>query len=209
MSKTLKGLYAITDEVLTPLKTIEEDVKTALQNGVNIIQYRDKNSDEKVLRTTAIALQNLCNSYDALFVLNDHINLAIELGCDGLHVGKSDHHRFTEIRKNFRGVIGVSCYGDIKLAKGFEEKGANYVAFGSFFPSKTKPNSKVVTLDVLTQAKKELTIPICSIGGINASNIKSITRTGVDMISCIDAIFNGDIKENIENLYKNMEQKSN
>ncbi|MBD3796271.1 MAG: thiamine phosphate synthase [Campylobacterales bacterium] len=205
MSKVLKGLYAITDERLTPLKTIENDVKTALQNGVSIIQYRDKNSDVDVLRATAIALQNICNDYNALFVLNDHIDLAIELGCDGLHIGKSDHEQFESIRKKFGGFIGVSCYGDVALAKSFEEKGADYVAFGSFFSSKTKPSSNIVTLDVLIEAKEKLQIPVCAIGGINAHNIEKIAQTKVDMISCIDAVFNGNIKENVNALIGAME----
>lgn len=205
MPNTLKALYAITDEILTPQESIEKDVETALQSGVNIIQYRDKNSSKDVLRDTAIVLQSICNDYSALFVLNDHIDLAIELHCDGLHIGKSDHERFDEIRKKFDGIIGVSCYGDIPLAKSFEAKGADYVAFGSFFPSKTKPNSNVVPLEVLTDAKEELTIPICAIGGINANNIKMVAQTGVDMIACIDGVFNGDVKENIKNLQKGLE----
>lgn len=205
MSKVLKGLYGITDEVLTPIERIEKNVQEALQKGVGIIQYRDKHSDNDTLKQTALSLQKLCDRYGALFVLNDHIDLAIEIGCDALHIGQSDHENFEKIREKFKGVIGVSCYGDVALAKSFEDKGANYVAFGSFFPSKTKPNSKVVALEILDGAKKELSIPVCAIGGIEASNIDQVSKTGVDMFACIDALFNGNIEKNIEQLQKGLQ----
>jgi len=186
MSKKLKGLYAITDELLTPLASIEDNVAIALENGVGIIQYRDKTSSLDVLRKTATVLQDLCKRYDALFVLNDHIDLAIEIGCDGLHIGKSDHTRFEEIRKVFDGIIGVSCYGDVALAKSFQDKGADYVAFGSFFTSKTKPNSNRVPLDVLTQAKKELHIAWCVIDSKSIEKVlPSLSEIGVGKISFI------------------------
>lgn len=205
MSKMLKGLYAISDEVLTPMGTIEQNIEEALKSGVSIIQYRDKHSDYETLKQTAQVLQKLCDRYEALFVLNDHIELAIELGCDGLHIGKSDHEHLSSIRKEFGGVIGVSCYGDVAMAKEFERKGADYVAFGSFYTSKTKPNSNVISLEVLSEAKTKLSIPVCAIGGINIQNIAEVVQRGVAMISCIDAVFNGNIETNVKNLLKGME----
>ncbi|HHS92869.1 MAG TPA: thiamine phosphate synthase, partial [Campylobacterales bacterium] len=117
MSNTerLEGLYVITDDKLTPKDKLLEMVEASLKGGASIVQLRDKSSSDEEIKATSLALQKLCHYYDALFVLNDKIDIAIECKLDGLHIGKSDHHRFEEIRKNFDGIIGVSCYGDIPL----------------------------------------------------------------------------------------------
>ena len=199
-AKKLKGLYLITDDTLTPATTVLAQVEESLKGGARIIQLRNKNGSNKEKLTQAKSLQELCKKYDATFVLNDEIELAYELQCDGLHIGRSDHHRFKEIRENFDGILGVSCYGDIDLAKHFEDQGADYVAFGSFFPSPTKPNSDIVPLKTLEIAKEKLKIPICSIGGINSKNVDEILRYEPDMICLISDIW---INENILDHTKN------
>jgi thiamine-phosphate pyrophosphorylase len=188
----LNGLYVITDDILTPDETIFLQVEKSLKGGAKIVQLRDKINSDLVITQKAISLQALCKKYNALFVLNDKIDIAIKINCDGLHIGKSDHHRFEEIRENFQGIIGVSCYSDIKLAKQFEEKGASYVAFGSFFTSPTKPNSNIIELQILTQSKGQLNIPICAIGGINTNNVDAITYHKPDMISLISDIWSSN-----------------
>ncbi len=190
--KQLNGLYVITDDILTPSNTMKNQVEQALQGGAKLVQLRNKTDSIEIIRDQVKELQELCHSYDALFVLNDDIDLAIQLQCDGLHIGKSDHHRFEEIRQNFQGIIGVSCYGDIKLAKSFQDKGADYVAFGSFFRSPTKPTSNIVPLEVLKHAKKHLDIPICAIGGITSNNVDEILEYEPDMICLISDIWGSD-----------------
>ena len=191
MSKLEKfgGLYVITDDVLTPSEEIISQVERALKGGVSIVQLRDKNSSDDAIKQKVLELQTLCKKYDALFVLNDKIYIAIEMECDGLHIGKSDYDRFDEIRANFKGIIGVSCYGDLEKAKEFEKKGADYVAFGSFFHSPTKPNSNIVDKKILLESKKQLRIPVCAIGGINLDNIDEIITYKPDMISVISGIW--------------------
>ena len=191
MSK-LKGLYVITDDNLTPDESIYDQVEQSLKGGASIVQLRDKHSSDELVMQKAVKLQKLCHSYGAFFVLNDKIELAIELGCDGLHIGKSDHERFSEIRESFKGVIGVSCYGDVEMAKEFEKKGADYVAFGSFFTSPTKPNSNIVPLETLRKAKESLNIPVCAIGGINTTNIDSVMEQNPDMVSLISDIWSSE-----------------
>ncbi len=190
--RELKGLYVITDDKLTPSNTLFSQVEKSLKGGASIVQLRDKKNSDDIVKLTAVKLQKLCHKYNAAFVLNDKIELAIELGCDGLHIGKSDHHRFEEIRKKFKGKIGVSCYGDVELAKSFERKGADYAAFGSFFSSPTKPTSNIVPLEVLSKAKKELSIPVCAIGGINSENLLDIMKHDPDMVSIISDIWNSE-----------------
>lgn len=192
MPMKLEGLYVITDDVLTPEDTIYEQIEESLEGGANIVQLRDKKSDEKNIEIKALKIQKLCENYGALFILNDKVELGIKLQCHGLHIGKSDHHRFHEIRARFNGIIGVSCYGDIKLAKEFEKSGANYVAFGSFFTSPTKPDSNVVPLEILHEASNLLDIPICAIGGINTTNLDQVLQYKPHMISVISDIWNSD-----------------
>ena len=201
--RQLRGLYVISDDTLTPDETLLEQVKQALRGGATIVQLRDKTSSQNVVKTKSIALQKLCHEYDALFVLNDKIDLAIELQCDGLHIGKSDHHRFDAIRKDFKGVLGVSCYGDLDLAKDFEKRGANYVAFGSFYTSPTKPSANIVPLEILRDAQVKLNIPICAIGGINTQNITDVMEYHPDMVSIVNDIWSAQDISSQSSLYAN------
>jgi len=188
----LNGLYIITDDTLTPPHTIIEQVEKALLGGAKIVQLRDKQSSDEAIRNAAIELQNLCEKYNAVFVLNDKVELAIELGLSGLHIGKSDYHRIEEIRKNFSGYLGISCYGDVSFAKEMQQLGVDYVAFGSFFTSPTKPNSNVVDLEVLRKAQIELNIPVCAIGGLNSKNISDVMQHKPDMIALISDIWKSE-----------------
>lgn len=197
----LSGLYAITDEILTPNETIVFQVEEALKSGVSIVQFRYKNiSDENAL-SICEKLKEKCDAYGALFVLDDRIDLARYLGT-ALHIGKDDIS-LVEARKIFDGVIGVSCYGDINRALEAQKNGASYVAFGSFFPSPTKPHSSPVSLEILKEAKEKLTIPICVIGGINVENIHKFNDFAPDMISIVSGIFKGNISQNCELLKAN------
>jgi thiamine-phosphate pyrophosphorylase len=196
----LKGLYAITDEILTPDHLLLGQAETALQAGVKILQYRHKSGSDREVEGICVGLQGLCRRYQALFVINDRPHLAQAIGADGLHVGMEDME-LTPARRIFaKGIIGVSCYGDLARARLAQEAGADYVAFGSFFPSPTKPSSKVVPLTVLSEAKAALTIPVCAIGGITAANIHEISAHGPDMISVVSAVFAGDIAANVARL---------
>ncbi|CAA6801152.1 MAG: Thiamin-phosphate pyrophosphorylase (EC [uncultured Sulfurovum sp.] len=203
MSHKLQGLYVISDDVLTPNKTIIEQITQALEGGARIVQLRNKQGTLEEIKALSIEVQELCHKHNALFVLNDQIELAIELDVDGLHIGRSDHHRFEEIRKDFKGIIGVSCYDSISMAKEFEKMGADYAAFGSFFHSPTKPNSNVIDLRVLETAHEQLNIPVCAIGGINLSNVQELLNHKPDMISVISDIWStDDIKQQAQNYTK-------
>lgn len=195
----LRGLYVISDDVLTPSDTLYAQVREALEGGTQVVQLRDKKSSIDKTREMSLNLEMICKEYDAIFILNDKVELAIELGLSGLHIGKSDHHRVKEIRENFSGYLGVSCYGDVKFAKEMQNKGVDYVAFGSFFSSPTKPDSCVVDLEILTQAKEQLSIPVCAIGGINTHNIAQVMKHKPDMISLISDVWKSD---NIESKAK-------
>lgn len=199
----LRGLYVITDNKLTPNEDILQKVELSLKGGAKIVQLRDKKNSYEEVKQIAIKIQDLAKKYDALFVLNDDVNLACEIQCDGLHIGKSDYINFEQIRKNFKGLIGVSCYGDINHGKIFRDLGADYVAFGSFFSSPTKPDSNIVPLSTISEAKKQLDIPICAIGGINGQNISKVMEQEPDMVSLISDIWTSDDIKSKSNFYAN------
>jgi len=172
----LQGLYAITDEVLTPDAKVLACVQEALEAGVQIIQYRNKTKSDAEVRETCVALQALCREFDALFIIDDRPNLAHAIGADGLHIGKDDMP-LREARAIFpHGIIGVSCYGSVKKALEAQEEGADYVAFGSFFPSPTKPHSGIVSKSVVGKAKEALHIPVCVIGGSTRTIFKRLHK---------------------------------
>jgi thiamine-phosphate pyrophosphorylase len=200
-TKNLHGIYAITDEHLTPNDIILDRVKLALIGGVSIIQLRDKSSSDEALEPIAQKIQKMCREYNALFIINDRANLALENCFDGLHIGKDDI-KLTSIRDIFNGVIGVSCYGSIELAREYQEKGADYVAFGAMFKSSTK-NATLTPIDIIKEAKKHIDIPICAIGGIKSSNVHKLNPKP-DMVGVVNDIFKDDnIISNVNKLKEN------
>lgn len=204
MSHKLKGLYVITDEVLTPDDNVVTMVSEALKAGADIIQYRNKNKSDDEVETVCRALQTLCREAGVPFIIDDRPHLAAKIHADGLHIGKDDMP-LADARAIFKdGIIGVSCYGSVRKAIEAEEAGADYVAFGSFFPSPTKPHSGIVNANVIAKAKAALTIPICAIGGINVTNIHEIAALKPDMICVVSAVFEGNITNNIKQLKQGM-----
>ncbi|HHS99495.1 MAG TPA: thiamine phosphate synthase [Thiomicrospira sp.] len=195
-SARISGLYAITDSnLLTPENTLDK-VRLALQGGARVVQFRDKVSPQNIKLEIAQELQQLCQTYQACFIVNDDIQLAQQVNADGVHIGKDDDdiHKARQ-RLGSNKIIGVSCYNDLQRAKQMQQLGADYVAFGRFFPSKTKPNAHQADIDTLLKAKLELTIPIVAIGGITQENAQFLINAGADSIAVIHGVFaNSDVK---------------
>lgn len=195
-------LYAISDYHLTPYDKLEAMLKEAIYGGIKMFQLRDKYSNDKDILDICINLSEICTQNKVDFIINDRINLALELQkreipC-GLHLGRDDEGdiSFVKLRKNFKGKIGISCYGDINRALLYEAQGADYVAFGSIFKSATKSESTVVGYKILDKAREQLHTRICAIGGINNENITQIR--GVDIVALVGAIWNGNVYKNVE-----------
>ncbi|WP_295739166.1 thiamine phosphate synthase [uncultured Helicobacter sp.] len=182
----LQGIYAISDKILTPYEILSQCVESALKAGVRIFQLRDKSHSDEWLYPIAKKLLKLCERYNALFVLNDRLNLALKLQVPALHIGKDDGE-FSRVRERFSGILGASSYGDLQRAKILESLGADYVAFGAFFPSPTKPNATLAPLELLPQAQQTLKIPICAIGGISTQNIYLLKNA--DMCAVISSLW--------------------
>ncbi len=189
----LAGLYAITDERLTPTESMAQQVAAALKGGARIVQLRDKQSPQAALLPIARKLKALCEAYEALFIINDRIDLARAVQADGVHLGREDG-ALEQAREMLgpEAIVGISCYGDLDRARTMEQAGADYVAFGSFFTSPTKPHAAVVPPSVLTQARQKLSIPLCAIGGITLKNAPPLIEAGADMIAVISDLWQAE-----------------
>ncbi len=184
----MQGLYVITDG--STGDTLLSKVEQALRGGAAIVQYRDKTTDQARREQEAAALRSLCQQHHALFIINDDVALAKAVQADGVHVGRDDS-ALTAARDALgkAAIIGVSCYNQLELALNAAEQGADYIAFGSFFPSPTKPNAPRATLELLHQARQQLTLPICAIGGITLDNAPDLLANGADMLAVITDVF--------------------
>jgi thiamine-phosphate pyrophosphorylase len=198
----LRGLYAITDARLTPRATLRIQVDAALRGGAHLVQYRDKSGDAAQRRDDAAMLQTLCSDHDALLIINDDVELAAQVGAAGVHLGRGDADpRLARQRLGQKAIIGASCYDRLDLAHEAREAGADYVAFGSVFPSPTKPNAACAPLSLIEQARAELDLPICAIGGITRANAARVVAAGADMVAVISDLFaSEDIEERARDL---------
>ncbi|MBC8211537.1 MAG: thiamine phosphate synthase [Gammaproteobacteria bacterium] len=191
MTHTLVGLYGITDPILLPdTQTLINAVEAALQGGMRVLQYRAKNLDQATRLQQATALQVLCQRHQALFIINDDVALAQAVSADGVHLGREDMD-IAAAREQLgkQAIIGCSCYDRLDLALSAEQQGADYVAFGRFFPSSTKPQASPADPDLLITARQQLQLPICAIGGITAQNAAQLLERGADMIAVIHELF--------------------
>ena len=186
----LSGLYAITDDTLLPESRLKDAVEQTLLAGCRLVQYRSKIEDRAFRLRQAQQLQALCEHHDAQLIINDDADLCREVNASGVHLGKGDSPiRNARETLGPNKIIGVTCHDSVDAAVEAEQASANYVAFGRFFPSQTKPGASPAPLEVLTEAKNRLRIPIVAIGGINAENGAALINAGADMLAVINAIF--------------------
>lgn len=188
----INGLYAITpDEADTDLLVAK--VEAALQGGISILQYRNKQANHKLQTQQARAILPLCRQYQVPLIINDSVKLCLTLDADGVHIGADDGN-IAEVRARIGAdkMLGASCYNRFDLALSAQQAGATYVAFGACFASSTKPHAPVADLDLFKQAKAQLHIPAVAIGGITLTNAPSVIQAGADSIAVINAIFNAD-----------------
>lgn len=186
----MRGLYAITDTQLTPDDRLLAAVGAALRGGARVIQYRDKHSDHPQRLRAARALRMLCEDADALLLINDDVELAAVVGAHGVHLGRHDPDIATaRARLGAQAIIGVSCYDDLERARQAAAGGADYVAFGRFFPSRTKPQAVAAPVACLTEARAALDLPLVAIGGITPDNGARLIAAGADLLAVIHGVF--------------------
>lgn len=194
MKRTLTGLYLLTDERLAD--DMEAVVAAALVGGARLIQYRDKSHDAQRRRREAQLLRSLTRRHGALLLVNDDPLLAAAVDADGVHLGRGDPDIAAARRLlGAAAVIGVSCYADRERARAAAAAGADYVAFGSVYPSPTKPQAGRATLELIAAARTEIEVPVCAIGGINHENLHEVLKWGVDLVAVLSAIlFAADVE---------------
>jgi thiamine-phosphate pyrophosphorylase len=190
MPLSIQGLYAVTDGTLIPEHCFSYNVEQAIIGGARVVQYRDKNTNKLRKLEQAQSLLKLCRHYGVPFIINDDVTLAKQIGADGVHLGQEDSSIL--IAREVLGdkaIIGASCYNQLSLAERAVIDGANYIAFGSVFPSRIKPRAVAAPLTLLQQARALFSCPIVAIGGITPENAPSVLDTGVDAVAVVYGIF--------------------
>ena len=185
----IKGLYAITAEEKDSF-LLSSQVESCIKGGARLIQYRSKKLSKIEQGKQARKIKIVCDHYKVPLIINDDIELCRILDADGVHLGENDDS--LEKARLLLGpskIIGVSCYNSIDRVKKAVDKGATYIALGACFPTITKPNAPIATLDLIALVLKEFKIPLVAIGGINLENIELLINEGVSCFALINSLF--------------------
>jgi thiamine-phosphate pyrophosphorylase len=188
-----RGLYVITDSERLDFPELYRRTEAILAAGVPVLQYRDKTAGPVPRRERALALRRLCDRHGTLFLINDDVQLARDIGGAGVHIG-ADDMSYDEARRLLgkSAIIGVSCYNRLDLAQDAQEQGASYVAFGAFFSTRTKLRTVPADTELLVRARTLARIPIVAIGGITPENGSTLLRAGADLLAVASGIYGSD-----------------
>lgn len=187
--RVIRGIYAVTPDE-TDTDALVRKVGAAIDGGVQVIQYRNKTAPHALRLDQARALQTLCATRGAALIVNDHVDIAIAVNADGLHLGKEDGAaRLGREALGPQKLLGISCYDSFDRALEAQRNGADHVAFGSFFPSRVKPGAARASLELLARAKRELELPVVAIGGITLDNAAQLISAGAASLAVISALF--------------------
>ncbi|MHB1187153.1 thiamine phosphate synthase [Thiobacillus sp.] len=203
------GIYAITPETADTERLLTQ-VEAALAGGVAAVQYRDKSDDIARRHEQASELVVLCRRFKVPLIVNDDLRLADLCDADGVHLGRDDGSlKEARIILGKGKFIGASCYQSLELAQAAQAGGADYVAFGSFFPSPTKPQAARADLALLHEAARTLRVPIVAIGGIALTNAPQLLDAGADSLAVLSALFDApDIRASARDLNQLFETES-
>ncbi|MCL5111115.1 MAG: thiamine phosphate synthase [Chloroflexi bacterium] len=181
----------ITDEAVWGKRHVDI-AAAALRGGARVIQLRDKTKHDAELLPIARDILALCRQHGAVFIVDDRADLAVACDADGVHVGEYDLP-LSAARKVVGPdrLVGVSCYGNVEAAAQAEREGADYVAVGSIYPTRTK-QAAVTGLEIIRQVKARVSLPVVAIGGIEAGNLAEVVRAGADSASVVEAVAGAD-----------------
>ena len=190
LAARLTGVYVIVDPEATNGRPVAEVTKAALRGGVRVIQLRDKHGDKAQMLDAAREIKSLCDEHEALFITNDHADLALASEAHGLHVGQTDLpvQDARSVLEQTQ-IIGKSNNG-VEEAVSSEAEGADYVAVGAVFATSTmdKSNRTPVGPETIERVKSMVEVPVVAIGGINASNIEAVVKAGADSVCVVSAV---------------------
>jgi thiamine-phosphate pyrophosphorylase len=199
--------------LISPLEVggaFPDRLERALSAGeVAAFQFRVKGIDQHAAAALAEPLQAICAAHDCAFIVNDDVGLAKRIGADGVHLGQGDGDvRDAREELGREAQIGVTCHASRDLALEAGEAGADYVAFGSFFPSSTKASEHRPDLELLTWWQTMIEIPCVAIGGITPDNCGPLVRAGADFIAVSAAVWTGDEADNVRAFHRAMADAS-
>ena len=182
-------LYAVTDRAWVGTKSLYEQVKEALENGVTCVQLREKELSEDDFLKEAKQISELCKEYKVPFIVNDNVDIAIACKADGIHIGQEDME-LTNVRKLVGEdmIIGVSAH-TVEEAIKAQEGGADYIGIGAVFATSTKTDVDVLSFETLRSICEAVDIPTVAIGGIKKDNICKLKGSGIDGVAVVSAIF--------------------
>jgi len=187
----LRGLYAITPEEGDSERLCAK-VRAAIAGGARLVQYRAKSLPYEAQREQARGLASICRDAGVPLIVNDSIELALEIGADGVHLGREDGDAREARRRLGERILGISCYDDARRARDAAAAGADYVGIGSVFASSTKPGAVRAPLALLGEAKRLSGLPVAAIGGITPANAREAIDAGADMLAVISALFDAE-----------------
>jgi len=183
----LRGLYAVTPDA-ADTELLCRKVEQALAGGIVALQYRNKLLAKDKRLAQAHRLAALAQGYGVPFIVNDDIEIALAVGANGAHLGKGDADLRASRARLPGKILGASCYERIESARAAVAGGADYVAFGSVFPSPTKPAAVRAPLSLFGEAKA-LGVPLAAIGGITLENAPQLLAAGADLLAVISDLF--------------------
>lgn len=189
-----RGICFITDRTYSD-EPVYDMVKCVLDAGITFIQYREKQRTRRAIHEEAIKLRDLTRAYNAIFIINDHADIALAAEAEGVHLGQDDLP-LQEARKIMgRKIVGVSTHS-IEQAQSAEAGGADYIGFGPIFPTSTKNAGAPRGVDILRQIKQNCSIPVVAIGGISIETAADVMKAGADAVAVASAICRGDMIQN-------------
>ena len=205
----ISGIYAITPELEDTAQLLAR-VSAVLAGGIRLIQYRNKTGSAQLQRRQCETLFECVRAVDAALIINDNAQLAADVGAHGVHLGKDDS-TIADARRLLGPdkIIGISCYNSLDRAREQERAGADYVAFGSFFPSVTKPHAVAASLDLLSAARTQLKVPVVAIGGIDRNNAMRLFDNGADAVAVLSALFSADEIEQEARAFTRLQARRN
>ncbi|MBE6524775.1 MAG: thiamine phosphate synthase [Thermoplasmata archaeon] len=186
-------LYVVTDEKLSKGRSNVEIARLAYEGGADVVQLRMKNASKEAMIKDALAIQELADDFSRFFIVNDNVEVALESGADGVHLGQSDMpiEKAIEILGDDK-IIGISA-NTVETAMDAKEKGATYIGVGSIFTTATKPDAdQGIGLDAIYKIHEAVDIPLVAIGGINLGNVQEVIRAGADAAAVVSAVVSQD-----------------
>ena len=182
-------LYAVTDRAWLGARTLPEVAEEVLQNGATFLQVREKGMDHAAFLAEAGELKALAGRYHVPFVVNDSVEVALECGADGVHVGQSDiQGRDIRALIGPDKILGISA-NTVETALSAQKAGADYIGVGAVFGTTTKKDAKNLSVEQLRAICDAVDIPVVAIGGIGAENLLQLRGSGVDGVAVVSAIF--------------------